>query len=340
MNAKDFGNGGTGVARANSSARMVGKLGLGAAALAAAAFVAATIGGNAVASATTVSDNFNSYTAGKTLTADSSNWGGYGPAWTVLGTNGVGGSQGVSSVGATSSSNPTGAGAYAAAYLSAAPVSLATNLGVGQTISDSVDFNYSINSNTVITNTSIMSVGLGVNYAELTAPSSGVDNYYVFTSLNVSASSVELTLGSSSYAPHSDSSQNGISGAAASGSTSEWFQMGFSITNAGSGNYTLGATLYDLGTNGTATPTLLGTLDSPDWTATNIPLLNEQSMFGTIKSENNGTAGTAAPSEQWLNGVNADNFSLTYSVPEPAALGLLGVGGLGLLLVGRKRRMG
>ena len=117
--------------------------------------------------ATTVSDNFNSYTPGTNL-AGEPDWGGYGPAWTVQASNGVGGSQGVSSVGPTSQTNPTGAGAYATAYLNSAPLSPSTNLGVGQTISDSVDFNYSINSNTVVADTSILSVGLGVNYAELT----------------------------------------------------------------------------------------------------------------------------------------------------------------------------
>ena len=331
------GTSGTGIVPPNSTARVVGKIGLGAAAFAAAAFAAATLGGNAAARATTVSDNFNSYTPGQNLTTDSSNWGGLGPAWTVLANNGVGGSQGISSVGSTSTSSPTGAGAYASAYLQASPLSPVTNLGAGQTISDSVDFNYSINSNPVISGTQILSVGLSVNYAELTAPTTGLDNYYVFANLGVSASSVELSLGSTTYRSGvPDASQ--ISGAAAANSTSEWYQMGFSITNVGSGNYTLGATLYDLGATGTSTPTLLATLTSPGWTTATIPLLTEPSMFGVIKSENNGTYGIVAPSDQWLNGVNADNYSLTYSVPEPAALSLLGVGALGLLLVGRKRR--
>ena len=54
MNAKDFGNGGTGVARANSSARMAGKLGLGAAALGIAAFGVAAVAGGGLASASVI----------------------------------------------------------------------------------------------------------------------------------------------------------------------------------------------------------------------------------------------------------------------------------------------
>ncbi len=321
------GTSGTGIVPPNSTARVVGKIGLGAAAFAAAAFAAATLGGNAAARATTVSDNFNSYTPGQNLTTDSSNWGGLGPAWTVLANNGVGGSQGISSVGSTSTSSPTGAGAYASAYLQASPLSPVTNLGAGQTISDSVDFNYSINSNPVISGTQILSVGLSVNYAELTA-TNPLSNYYTFATFSVSSGSVEIGVG--------NSNKNGItSGAAAANSTSDWYQMGYSITNVGSGNYTLGATLYDLGSTGTSTPTLLATLTSPGWTTASIQLLTETSMYGVIKSENSGTNGTSG---QWLNGVNADNYSLTYSVPEPAALSLLGVGALGLLLVGRKRR--
>ena len=54
MNAKDFGNGGAGMALANSSARMVGKLGLGVAALGIAVFGVAGVPGGGVASASVI----------------------------------------------------------------------------------------------------------------------------------------------------------------------------------------------------------------------------------------------------------------------------------------------
>ena len=92
MNTLIPGNGDSLRAQTSSSARMVGRIGLGAAALVAAAFAAAMLGGNALASATTVGDNFNAYTAGNGL-ASNSNWAGYGSGWTVETANGTGSTQ-------------------------------------------------------------------------------------------------------------------------------------------------------------------------------------------------------------------------------------------------------
>lgn len=314
MNTSIPGNGDSLRAQTSSSARMVGRIGLGAAALVAAAFAAAMLGGNALASATTVGDNFNAYTAGNGL-ASNSNWAGYGSGWTVETANGTGSTQGILS-----------GGGYGSAYLASTPLQAGTNLGVGQTISDSIDFNYSINNSTVGNATSLVSVGLEPNSSQISP------YYYFFATVNVSSTSLALGLGGNVYDNNTASTSyvSGLSGAASANGTSDWFQLTFSITNVGGGNYTLGSTLYNLGANGTSTPTSVASLASPGWTSGYLQILTDSPIYGGIKSENSGSP--------WLTALNADNFSLTYSVPEPASLGLLGAGGLGLLLMGRKRR--
>ena len=268
MNALVFTSGGTGMAQPRSSARMVGKLGLSAAALGMAAFGAGVLASNGVAPATVIpvlNYNFasqplteNSFTYTKSAT--------YYPGTNPLATDW----------------GKAGGGYYNGL----------------QNVSDT-QYAFSLDVNGLTS--SIDNPGNG-----------GATFYQDVGSLAPNTTyTLSVLTGSGGYGGNS-TAEIALVNTAADSDTSTQVPTGT----------TLNSTSYTVLQSGFATETVTYTTGA--------------SVSGDLSIEMALMGPTTGPSPQAR--VFFTNVSLT-SVPEPASLGLLAIGGLGLLLVGRKRKL-
>ena len=263
MNAKDFGNGGAGMAWANSSARMVGKLGLGAA-----AFVAGAFGGNFTARATMV---------------------------TVL--------------------DPS---PYSAAV--EAPYYTYTSTGAVVPGSDTVIPDWGVGS-LGIAGAPGPGAGLHFNW-DAPAPSTYCDMYEGYNTViyqDVGALLSNTTYNLSVFVLE-NSSKWGM------GTTGE---IALFNTVADSNTLTQSAAGSLLSSHSVVVSDPGVTLTTSYTTGASVSGDLTIELLVPMLSPTNSPSGTEA---------HFTNVSLN-AVPEPASLGLLGVGGLGLLLVGRKRNL-
>ncbi len=289
MNAKDFGNGGAGMARANSSARMVGKLGLGAAALAAAVTVA---GISAARAGVIYQDNFgrNGNLAGSSPAPTDAT----ASTWTVL----------EQSVQATAPTTNGSAAVFAAGnYLQAAylPFTPQANAAYAFTV-------------TVTPNTNTNSNWLGMGFGNIAGTAAATN-----TLMNNSTTEAWLIYlyngGTQSF--YGGGTNNQVNGATGTAGSPDTFTITLT-TPADLATGTAGITMYD-------SLDLIGSNISP---RTGILTAAELANVDSIIIGNQYVGGTFAELE------------LSGPIPEPATSTLLVMGGLGLLLVGRKRRMG
>ncbi len=270
MNAQDFSDGGTGMAQPKSSARMVGKLGLGAAALGMAAFGVGVVASNGVAPATVITVANSSFTSqpltinSYTYTKSATYYPGTNPLVSDWGKAGGGYYNGLQNVSGTQ---------YA--------------------------FSLDVNGLT----SSIDNPG-----------SSGATFYQdVGTLAPDTTYTLSVLTGSGGYGGNG-TAEIALVNTAADSDTSTQLP----------GGTTLNSTSYTVLQNGYATETVSYTTGA--------------SVSGDLSIELALMGPTTGPSPQAR--VFFTNVGLTSSaVPEPASLGLLAVGGLGLLLVGRKRKL-
>jgi hypothetical protein len=257
----------------------------------------------------TILDNFSSYAAGVQLNQNAA-WANTSGVWICGLHNGVNNSPGVYWSG----------GGYASAQY-------ATAQGLpesGQTLADSVDFNFTPSAYAP-QGDQIFSTG----FMYTPYPT----NNYIFASVAVantpSNEGLSLAIGSNTaYMGNAGWLAYNIP---AAGAASNWFQLGLSMTKTTSG-YNVGASLYDLGSNGTGTPVLLQSFSAPSQPAANLGINADSAFYAGFKYEN-------VANEQ-LQGLNVDNFSLSQpatTLPEPSA-GILATAGFALLLPAFKRR--
>lgn len=257
-----------------------------------------------------VVDNFSGYSAGVPLNNNAA-WANSADVWIVGLHNGVNDSPGV---------YWSGGGYEAAQYATAL-----TLPGGGQTLSDSADFNF-MASTYAAQGYGVLSVG----FMYTPYPS----NNYLFATVAVAntASNEGLLLSVFSNTAYMGNAGWLAYKIPAAGVNSDWFNLGLSVTETGSGNYNVAASLSDLSGSGTTSPTLLESFSAPVESAADLGISGGSGFYAGFKYEN-------AANEQ-LQGLNVDNFSLSQpatSLPEPPE-GMVAMVGFSLAALVLRRR--